>query len=244
MLTVKVEVWSDYTCPYCYLGNKNLEIALEKLQLKQHVKMEFKSFRLNPPSTKKMTQSAFLHFILNKDNDKSEEEVQNMIDQMNEQAKLAGISFRFNHIEIADTFNAHRLTKYAERHGKGQEIAYLIFKKYFSNSEDIGKNEVLLNIAAEVGLDKEEVDALLCLNQYGKTVQLDEEMAREIGIDKVPFFIFNDEYAVVGAQPVEVFLEVLEEVKQQLNGNWEQQDSTVETVETMYCTGSECGKVD
>src|SRR5690606_18709528 len=126
-----------------------------------------------------------------------------------------GLTIRFDDIKYINTWNAHRLTKYAESFGKDKEIVNLIFEKYFNDNDNIGSNEVLINIAKETGLNEEEVDALLCLNQYGKSVKLDEETAKEIGIEGVPFFIFNEQYAITGAQSVEVFLEVIEELKKE-----------------------------
>lgn len=242
MLEVKVEIWSDFTCPYCYLGYKNLEAALEQAQLKERAKIEYKSLRLEFSTAAKANETEYIYHMMKEEKNIPIEKVNEIIKQMNEQAERVGITFRFDHIKYTDTFNAHRLTKFAKSEGKDQEIILSIFKKYFSQNKDISKKEVLLQIADEVGLDEKEVDALLCLNQYAKSVTADEEIAEEIGIDKVPFFIFNEQFAVAGAQPIEVFLDVLEEVKQELNGKWEQEESAVETCETMYCSGSDCDR--
>lgn len=234
---MKIEIWSDFICPYCYIGKTNLEIALKKANLINNTKIEFKSFRLGPFDSER--KDSFYSMLMNK-NERTLDEIKTLTNKIKEQAKQVGISIEFDRMEYADTLNAHRLTKYAESFGKEQEIVNLIFRKYFTDNENIGNNDVLLKIAEEIGLNKEEVDALLCLNKYAKSVRLDEETAKEIGIEGVPFFIFNEQYALTGAQSVEVFLEVIEQLSKEesVTNNWN--ESAGGFCKTTYCTGDEC----
>lgn len=237
MFEVKIEVWSDFICPYCYIGKTNLEIALERAKLTEDVKIEYKSFRLELGETNGV--ESFYQVLMNK-NEMTPEDVEKMTANIIERAKRIGLTIRFDNIKYINTWNAHRLTKYAESFGKDKEIVNLIFEKYFNDNDNIGSNEVLINIAKEIGLNEEEVDALLCLNQYGKSVKLDEETAKEIGIEGVPFFIFNEQYAITGAQSVEVFSEVIEELRKEQTVNKTWNDSTNGFCRTTYCSGEDC----
>lgn len=234
---VKIEIWSDFICPYCYIGKTNLEIALKKANVIDDVKIEYKSFRLGPFESK--DTDSFYRVLMNRNN-KTLDEIKTLTNKISEQAKQIGITIHFDRMKYADTLNAHRLTKYAESFGKEKDVVNLIYKKYFTDNENIGHKQVLINIAQEIGLDTEEVDALLCLNKYAKSVKLDEELAKEIGIEGVPFFIFNEEYAITGAQSVDVFLQVIEELtkEESVNGKWN--DSTGGYCKTTYCIGEEC----
>src|SRR5690625_1988173 len=140
------------------------------------------------------------------------EKNQETINRIKNQAKEIGSTIYFENLEDANTCNAHRLVKYAEKQGKEANVIDLLFNRYFTDGENIGDKNVLLSIAGEAGLDEEEVDSLLCLNKYGRAVQNDELIAKEIGVEDVPFFIFNEQLAVSGIQPVEIFKNVLEEI--------------------------------
>src|SRR5699024_3519204 len=140
-----------------------------------------------------------------------------------EQAQEVGLEMEFSNMVHTNTFQAHRLVKYANKKGKENVLIDLLFEKYFNENENVGRREVLFQSAVEVGLNMEEVDAFLCLNKYAKDVRNDQQLANELGITGVPFFIFNEEYAISGAQPTDVFLNVLKEL-------WEEEKESLKSV--------------
>lgn len=225
---MKIEIWSDFTCPYCYIGKRKLELAMEQFEHRQFIQIEFKSYETpdvcldsNEEKTKKYGMP----------NEK--------INQMKSHAEEIGLTINVENLEETNTFNAHRLVKYAEKQGKELAVIDLLFKSYFCDGENIGDKNVLLSIAEKAGLDDKEVDSLLCLNKYGRAVQNDELIAKEIGIEDVPFFIFNEQLAVAGIQTVELFKNVLEESWEECQEHLDVKKST-EQCRKSYCVGNDC----
>lgn len=235
---MKIEIWSDFTCPYCYIGKRKLELAIEQFKHKQFIQIEFKSYELNPdaypyPNEEKTMNLSKKDCLLNEKN-------QETINRIKNQAKEIGLTINFENLEDANTFNAHRLVKYAEKQGKEANVIDLLFNRYFTDGENIGDKNVLLSIAGEAGLDEEEVDSLLCLNKYGRAVQNDELIAKEIGVEDVPFFIFNEQLAVSGIQPVEIFKNVLEEIWEECKEEHIDGKKSTEQCGKSYCIGNDC----
>lgn len=210
---MKIEVWSDYVCPFCYIGKRRLESALNQFEYKNEVELIFKSFELNPNSKKKMDGN--IHEIIAKKYGISVEQARVSNNQIVEQAKAVGINYNFDDLIPTNTFDAHRLSHYAKTKGKANELSERILKAYFVDALNISDYTTLASLAGEVGLDSHEALKVLDSDQYGKEVRKDEENASRLGINGVPYFIFNNKYAVSGAQPSELFLEVLEKVKKE-----------------------------
>lgn len=211
---MKIEIWSDFTCPLCYIGKRKLELALDQFENRQYVKLEFKSYQFNVNNEKVFASELY------------------------EQAARVGLTFQLDKALNTNTFHAHRLVKYAHKSGKETALIELLFQKHFTYNENIGEKGVLKALAQEINLNEEEVDELLALNKYAKAVNSDEDLAREIGIENVPFFVINEKYAISGAQPSEVFLDVLEQV-------WvEERDKLLHVtnigVNKSYCDGNDC----
>ncbi|MEI3604153.1 DsbA family oxidoreductase [Pseudogracilibacillus sp. SE30717A] len=234
---MRIEVWSDFTCPFCFIGRKTLEMALQQFKHREYVQIEYKCYQLDSNAGKEKTED--IYSMLMKKYGLSIEKVKEMMDQICIQAEQIGLHFQFEKLQHANTFHAHRLVKFAEREEKEQLIIDLLFKKHFIEHENIGERDVLLSIAKEAELNESDVDSLLCLNNYAKAVKNDEQMAEEIGISGVPFYIFNDQHAVAGAQPLEVFVTILEELWNeeivQEKGN-----NTNNQCKSSYCTGNDC----
>src|SRR5699024_1593909 len=150
--------------------------------------------------------------VLVKNFNKSTEEALVKVEQINWLAAEIGSNMVFDNVVHANTLHAHRLRKYTSEHNKELPLIDLLFTSYFSWNENIGESHVLQRLAEEAGLLKGEVDTLLCLNNYAKRVKLDEQLAEEIGISTAPFFIFNEEYALSGLQPVHIFTDILNEL--------------------------------
>src|SRR5699024_8365237 len=154
-------------------------------------------------------------------------------------AEEIGLNMVFDNIVHTNTFHAHRLVKYASEHNKALPLIDLLFNSYFSWNENIGESHVLQRLAEQAGLLKGEVDTLLCLNTYAKRVKLDEQLAEEIGISTAPFFIFNEEYALSGLQPVHIFTDILNELGQE---EQKLDEKSKHASERSYCTGENCDR--
>lgn len=234
---MKIELWSDYVCPFCYVGKKRLEIALKELGIEEETELVLRSYELDPY----LEQDANLetYDYLQEKYNMSLDKVKEMTEGIEAQAKEVGLSYDFSKYYQENTHNAHRLVKYAESLGKGSEMSERILQAYFNEFKRIGEKEVLLELAVEVGLDPEEVDSFLCLNKYSKQVKADMEEARDIGVQGVPFFVINDKYALSGAQPQEVFIEALGKVLEE-EKNAEPKLKPIGSSETSYCTDEGC----
>lgn len=208
---MKIEIWSDYTCPFCYIGKRNLESALEIFTGKDQVELEFKSYQLDPNAEKYAGQD-FYEDMAKKFG--SVEQAKQMTEGITEQAKAVGLEFNFDTMKPTNTFEAHRLNKLAQQHGKDKLLAERLLKANFTDSEDVGNIETLALLAEEVGLDKTEaLEVLQDETAYRDAVLTDISEAQEFGITGVPFFIINRKYAISGAQPKETFMQALEKVQ-------------------------------
>ncbi|OAS88527.1 MULTISPECIES: DsbA family oxidoreductase [Metabacillus] len=205
-----IEIWSDIICPYCYIGKRRLEEALAKFQHKEEVKIEYRSFELNP--------DAKVHYeednieLLSKKYGTSKEQIKAMNLQLTEQAKEVGLTYHLDKIKATNTLNAHRLIHLAKQFGKENEMVERLFKAYFTEVRHVGEMKTLIELATEIGLDQQKVQSMLNSNEYEADVRAQEQDAQQIGVTGVPFYVINRKYAISGAQPSEVFLEVMEKV--------------------------------
>lgn len=207
---MKIEIWSDFVCPFCYIGKRKLEVALEEFRGKDRVDIEFKSYQLDP-NTPKYSGEDFYESMGKKFG--SAEQAKQMMSSITEQAKEVGLDFRFDTMKPTNTFDAHRVTKFARAHGKDAELSEKLLYANFTESKDVGDAKVLAELAAEVGLPKDEAFAVANdPKAYADDVRADIEEAQQIGVQGVPFFVFNRKYAISGAQPTEAFKEALEKV--------------------------------
>ena len=210
---MKIEVWSDFVCPFCYIGKRRLEIALEKFEHKDEVELVFKSFELDPSSKKKFDEN--IHEIIAKKYGIPVEQAKASNNQLVAQAKALGLNYNFDDLIPTNTFDAHRVVHYAKTEGKVNELAERIFKAYFVDSLNISDHKVLASLAHEVGLNSEKALSILESNQYGEEVRKDEETALKLRISGVPYFLINNKYVVSGAQTPELFLEALEKAREE-----------------------------
>lgn len=212
---MKIEIWSDIVCPFCYIGKRKLETALEQFPHKEEVEIEFKSYQLDP-NTPKYNGQNFYESMAKKIG--SIEQVKQMIGNVVHQAKLVGLDFNFDDAKPTNTFDAHRITKFAKEHGKDALISEKLFHANFVSCEDVGNIETLADIAADVGLDRNEALAVLQdKDKYSDEVLADIEQAKKYQISGVPYFIINQKYAISGAQLTEVFANALEKTWEEEN---------------------------
>lgn len=207
---MKIEIWSDFVCPFCYIGKRKLEQALEKFPHRDKVEVQFKSYQLDPDA--KYDPELTFYETFSKLKGMPLDQVKVMNEQVRQHAEQVGLTYHFDTMKYANTFDAHRVAQYAKENGKGDEWTERLFYAHFTESKLISDHETLINLANEVGLDESEVKDVLETNKFTEEVESDIEMARNIGVQGVPFFVFNRKYAVSGAQPTETFLAALEKV--------------------------------
>lgn len=209
-MAVKIEVWSDFVCPFCYIGKRRLEQALEPFPHREDVEIVFRSFELDPnaPNETPLT----IHEIIANKYGISLEEAKRANADIGRQAEAVGLTFRFDTMKPTNTFDAHRLAQYANEKGRLQDVVERLFYAYFTESKRISDRNVLLAIAEAAGLDRTEAEEVLASGRYTQEVRRDEEEAAALGVRGVPFFVLNRKYAISGAQPVEVFRRALEKV--------------------------------
>jgi predicted DsbA family dithiol-disulfide isomerase len=211
---MKVEIWSDYACPFCYIGKRRLEKALGQFAHRDQVEVEFKSFELDPGAPRDPGKSN--HEMLAEKYGISVEKAKQMTEGIRQQAAEEGLDFRFDTIIPANTFAAHRLTHYAKTKGKDLELAENLLHAYFTESKHLGDDTVLADIAEASGLGREAALSVLKDEEsYAAEVRADERMAQQMGVRGVPFFVINQKYAISGAQPAETFLGALKKVWQE-----------------------------
>lgn len=207
---MKIEVWSDYVCPFCYIGKRRLEEALQETGMDQQVELIFKSYQLDPDSPetsdKPVTEGLAQKYGI------SLQEAQRMMNNVAEQAKTVGLQYDTDAMRPANTFHAHRLAKLAEQEGMAAEVTERLLKGYFVLGEQIGNQETLLSIAEEAGLERTRTEKMLASDEFSDAVRADIAEARQLGVQGVPFFVINRKYAISGAQPAEVFANALRQV--------------------------------
>lgn len=239
---MEVAIWSDYACPFCYIGKRRFELALNSFPHSDKVDVTFKSFQLDPYAEKDIDKTVYT--MLAEKQGITEERAKVASEQIAAQAKELGLDYQFDTMILTNTFAAHRLSHYAKEQGKMYEMIERILKAYFTDSLKISDYDVLVKLAGEIGLDEREVLTVLQDGKYSKEVHADQSEAAQIGVQGVPFFVFNNKYAVSGAQPSEVFLEVLEKVWAEENQNKPltilSNDSSTENVDEDTCSDGSC----
>jgi predicted DsbA family dithiol-disulfide isomerase len=206
---MKVNIWSDVRCPFCYIGKRKFEMALEKFGHKNEVEVEWKSFELDPNLETQAGVNANEHLAAIKGI--SKERANEMQQYVKQVAKEAGLDFHPDKAVVANSFNAHRLIQFAKSKGLGNEAEEALFKAHFTEGKNIDDEATLVECAAAIGLDEKETREKLSSDAFGKEVRHDEMQAQQLGISGVPFFVLNDKYAVSGAQSPETFLQALEQ---------------------------------
>lgn len=206
---MKIEVWSDYVCPFCYIGKRQLEKAIKESGYEQQIEVEFKSFLLDP-STPADAEGSVYTALAGKYN-LSEEEVKGMTANIAARAQEVGLHYNFDEMKTANTMDAHRLAKLANEEGKAEAYNERLMKAYFQEGSAIGRPEVLKELAEESGLDAAKVEQVLTGRQFEDEVEADIHEAQQLGVRGVPFFVINNKYGISGAQPQPLFVQTIEQ---------------------------------
>lgn len=206
--TMKVEIWSDVMCPFCYIGKRKFEAALAQFSRRDEVEIVWKSFQLNPALQTDPGKS--VQQSLAESKGWSMEQAGQAMAYVTQVARSVGLTYHFEKAVVANSFDAHRFTHLAKTKALQNEAEEGLFAAYFTKGENTADPEILARIGADIGLDAGEVKQTLEGNDFAIAVRADMDEARELGITGVPFFVFNRKYAVSGAQDTSLFLEVLE----------------------------------
>lgn len=215
-MIMKIEIWSDFVCPFCYIGKRRLEEALEQTGFASQAQVEFKSFELDPNTPKQSDKT--MYEVLAEKYGSTVEAAKTMTAGVVEQAKTVGLDYNFEKMKPANTLDAHRLVKWASAQGKAKEANELLLHAYFIEGKAIGNNDVLLDLMESLDLSREEAEKVLNSKEYLADVRIDIAKAGQIGVRGVPFFVINDKYAISGAQPTETFVGALQKVVEEEEG--------------------------
>ena len=202
-----IEIWSDYACPFCYIGEAHLSKALSELDDK-NISVEFKSFELDPEADIKVVSSTAERFA--EKYGMSLTAATERIEEISRMGRDAGLDFKYLTTRYTNTFDAHRLAKFAQSKGHN-EIIIKLFDAYFTKNLELANFDVLKKIAVECGLDGNEVDNILNSDRYAEDVRADEFLAARLGIHAVPYFVIGGKYGLSGAQPVEILKQAIED---------------------------------
>ncbi len=205
---MKVEIWSDVMCPFCYIGKRRFEDALEHFEYKDEIEIEWKSFQLNPDM--ETNPNTNIDQYLADVKGFTIDHARQLNAHVTQMAAEAGLTYNFDKAIVANSFNAHRYSHLAKKHGLGVEAEEQLFKAYFTDGKNIDDQDTLIELGAALGLDANEVKQTLESNEYADAVKHDIAQARYLGIQGVPFFVLNNKYAVSGAQAVPVFEQTLQ----------------------------------
>lgn len=233
---LKIQIWSDIMCPFCYIGKRRMEEALTLFEHKDAIEIEWKSFELDARFIPSPEDNIIEHLAekYRKDTDWA----QNMVDNMTENAKTAGLDFHFEKAVLANSHNAHRLLHLAKKYHLANELEELLFKSYLTDGKDLNNLNTLTELGIAVGIEAEAVAKVLNSDDYSQDVKQDIKEANAIGVQGVPFFVFDNKYAVSGAQPATTFLQTLEKVWQE--GQFDSKVTLINTTTDNSCDINGC----
>jgi len=207
---ITIDVWSDFTCPFCYIGKKHLEQALTQFKSKETIQINWHSFQLDPsiPEDIRTTPIAYLSTAKGI----SLEDSATMHDNVARMAKGAGLNYNFDTVQIANSNIAHRLLQRAKELNKGDVMKEALFHAYFCAGQNINVLDDLISIAQTCGISADDVEVALNDPKYASLVENDIQKSRQLSIKGVPYFVINNTFALSGAQPVNAFLDALSQV--------------------------------
>lgn len=200
---MKIEIWSDIVCPFCYLGKKKLQRATDKLSVSEKPEIIWHSFQLAPDFPKKVSIPS-TQYLAEKKNI-SPEQIQGIHQHLMDQGKSYGINFQFGKALSFNTFDAHRLWQWSKKLNKSDELKEAFFVAYFTDGKDLSIKENLLSVVEKTGLNRAEADTILNSDAFEQEFEEDIYQSRQLGIRGVPYFLINEKESIYGAQDDKVF---------------------------------------
>jgi predicted DsbA family dithiol-disulfide isomerase len=230
MSKLRIDVWSDIACPWCFVGKRRLERALADFPHADEVEVVWRAFELDPGAPKEKEPGVSHAERLAKKYGMSVEQAQKRSDQLRQTASGEGLAFDFDRIRSGNMFDAHRLVHLGLLRGVQDAVKERFLRAYLEEGQLMSDHGTLLRLAVEAGLPENEVADVLASDQFTEEVRVDEAQARELGISGVPCFVLDGRYAVSGAQPPQVLLSALHQA-------WNEREQS----EPVYAEGAACG---
>ncbi len=212
---MKIELWSDFGCPFCYIGKTRFENALNRFDHKDQVEVIYKAYQLNPNAPKVMTDGVAESFA--KGHRVTVEQAKQKFNMFVNAAKEVGLTYDYVNIKLTNTFDSHRLAKWANQFGLEPALTNRLMKAYFTDALNLADHETLLTLADEIGLDVKAAKKVLSSKEYTDQVNNEILEGRQVGVQGVPFFVLNRKYAISGAQQEEYFLQALNQLWTETN---------------------------
>ena len=206
---IKVDIWSDIACPWCYIGKRKFEAGVAEFG--GEVNVEYHSYELAPDTPEEVEGTALQSFVERKG--VPLEQAKEMFDRVIGVAKEVGLNYDYDSLQSTNTVRAHELLHYAKAHGRQIDMKERLLRAFFIEGRHVGRIESLADLAAEIGLDREDALRALTSREFLPAVDADKAQATEYGIQGVPFFVIDGKYGISGAQDPAVFVEALQQVK-------------------------------
>ena len=204
---MKIEIWSDIACPWCFIGKRRFETALEGFEHKDQIDVEWRSYQLDPtlPEHYDGTETEYLSRMKGMPQD----QVKQMFGHVTAQAAGEGLNYDFDSVVVANSFTAHRFLHLAKEHGVMDQAKEALLSGHFEQGKDIGDAEYLVGIGVELGIPETEIRETLAGDRFAAEVRADIAEARALGVNGVPFFVLDRKYGISGAQPAEAFAQAI-----------------------------------
>lgn len=212
---MKIELFSDFSCPFCYIAKTKLFSAIQELNLNGKVEIEYKAYQLNPQASK--TASLSYKEVMNERFNGNEVKMQEMIDAVHAHAKETGLAYNVDEIKIANTENAHRLAKLAAKHHVADAFTERLMNGYFSHGLDFNDIETLLAICEQLGITRSEAQQVIDEQLFSEELAKDRYDAMQLQITSVPFFVFENAYGIKGVEPYEIYVKTLMQAQEIAN---------------------------
>ncbi len=207
---LKIELWSDFSCPFCYIGKTRFDQALKEFEHKDQTEVIYKAYMLNPYAPKEMTEPQDVTFA--KSHNMTPEQAKERFKMFTEAAKEVGLVYNYDIMQMTNTFDAHRVAKYANTKGLEAALTTRFMKAYFSEGKNLADFDTLLNLSKEIGLDEAEVKKVLNSDKFADIVNQQISEARQVGVQGVPFFVLDRKFGISGAQQLDYFKQALDYV--------------------------------
>ncbi len=232
---MKIEIWSDVVCPWCYIGKRRIENALAEFGHADEVEVHWRSYELDPGAPSEPTEGTAV--MLGRKYGQSPAGVQQMQDRVEAVAAEEGLVYRLSETLHLNTVDAHRVIHLAHEQGGNElqgRVKEALLRAYFTDARNVADHDVLREVAVGAGVDPARVDEVLASREFEADVHTDIEQAQAYGATGVPFFVIDQKYGVSGAQPTEVFTQVLEKA-------WSESRPAIQVLATGADGGEECG---
>lgn len=213
---MKVEIWSDIVCPFCYIGKRRFEKTLADFPHREQIEVEWKSYLLNPNLVTQLNKS--LSHYLAESKGISIQEARSLNDHLTKMAADEGLVYKLEQAVVANSKRAHRMIHYAKSKGKQSEMKERLFAAYFTESKNIDDRTTLIELGEDIGLNRKELEEVLSTEKFEDAIMQDIYEAHQVGVKGVPFFVYNNQYGISGAQPIELFEQTLNQSYQEWKG--------------------------